>query len=221
VDSAPEPSAQWTHVDPSRMSNLRARANIPDARKSDVGLRRTPCARGLGPGSDPASAQGLLLLRSQKEARRHPAPGSRRLRHYFVPHLYRQTARLPCAADLWVQASLEQRQRFQQLFFPNGIAFDGNGFVRTAATALAFSCLRPIEAENEGLVAQTGIESLLTKGGSRGGFHAKCRQVPMNSRRYRPGRTSRKDGVPSPSDPSDRSRAAPRFYWSFLLGSLP
>jgi hypothetical protein len=25
---------------------------------------------------------------------------------------------LPRAADLWVQASLEQRQRFQQLFFP-------------------------------------------------------------------------------------------------------
>jgi hypothetical protein len=25
------------------------------------------------------------------------------------------------AADLWVQASLEQRQRFQQLFFPDGI----------------------------------------------------------------------------------------------------
>ena len=28
---------------------------------------------------------------------------------------------LPRAADLWVQASLEQRQRFQQLFFPEGI----------------------------------------------------------------------------------------------------
>jgi hypothetical protein len=27
-----------------------------------------------------------------------------------------------------VQASLEQRQRFQQLFFPEGLAFDGNGF---------------------------------------------------------------------------------------------
>ena len=39
---------------------------------------------------------------------------------------------LPRAADLWVQASLEQRQRFQQLFFPDGIAFDGNGFVGTA-----------------------------------------------------------------------------------------
>jgi hypothetical protein len=32
---------------------------------------------------------------------------------------------LPRAADLWVQASLDQQQRFQQLFFPAGIAFDG------------------------------------------------------------------------------------------------
>ena len=56
------------------------------------------------------------------------------------------------ASDLWVQASLEQRQRFQQLFFPEGIAFDGNGFVRTAVTVPAFSYLRPIEAGNEGLV---------------------------------------------------------------------
>jgi hypothetical protein len=60
---------------------------------------------------------------------------------------------LPRAADLWVQASLEQ-QRFQQLFFPDGISFDGNGFVRTAVTAPAFSYLRPIEAGNEGLEAQ-------------------------------------------------------------------
>jgi hypothetical protein len=35
---------------------------------------------------------------------------------------------LPRAGDLWVQASLDQRQRFQQLFFPDGIAFDGNRF---------------------------------------------------------------------------------------------
>jgi hypothetical protein len=51
---------------------------------------------------------------------------------------------LPRAADLWVQASLEQRQRFQQLFFPEGIAFDGSAFVGTAATAPAFSYLREI-----------------------------------------------------------------------------
>ena len=67
---------------------------------------------------------------------------------------------LPRAADLWVQASLDQRQRFQQLFFPEGISFDGKGFVRTAVTAPAFSYLRPIECGNEGLVAQTGIEPL-------------------------------------------------------------
>jgi len=65
---------------------------------------------------------------------------------------------LPRAADLWVQASLEQRQRFQQLFFPDGIAFDGNGFVRTALTAPAFSYLRPIRGANEGVVDLTGIE---------------------------------------------------------------
>lgn len=65
---------------------------------------------------------------------------------------------LPRAADLWVQASLEQRQRFQQLFFPEGIAFGGNGFVRTAVTAPAFSYLQPIETGNEGLVDLTGIE---------------------------------------------------------------
>jgi hypothetical protein len=65
---------------------------------------------------------------------------------------------LPRAADLWVQASLEQRQRFQQLFFPEGIAFDGNGFVGTGVTAPAFSYLRTIEERNERMVDQTGIE---------------------------------------------------------------
>ena len=65
---------------------------------------------------------------------------------------------LPRAADLWVQASLEQRQRFQQLFFPQGISFDGNRFVGTRVTAPAFSYLRPIEGANERMVDQTGIE---------------------------------------------------------------
>ena len=65
---------------------------------------------------------------------------------------------LPRASDLWVQASLDQRQRFAQLFFPDGIAFDGNRFVGTGATAPAFNYLREIETENEGLVDQTGIE---------------------------------------------------------------
>jgi hypothetical protein len=65
---------------------------------------------------------------------------------------------LPRAADLWVQASLDQRQRFQQLFFPDGIAFDGKGFVGSRVTAPAFSYLREIQSGNEGLVDLTGIE---------------------------------------------------------------
>jgi hypothetical protein len=65
---------------------------------------------------------------------------------------------LPRTADLWVQASLDQRQRFQQLFFPDGIAFDGKSFVGTAATAPAFSYLPPMSVGIEGVVDQAGIE---------------------------------------------------------------
>jgi hypothetical protein len=54
----------------------------------------------------------------------------------------------------WVQASLDQRQRFQQLFFPEGISFNGSAFVGIAVTAPAFSYLQPTEGENEGLVDQ-------------------------------------------------------------------
>jgi hypothetical protein len=55
-----------------------------------------------------------------------------------------------------VQASLEQRQRFQPLFFPEGISFDGNRFVRTGVTAPVFSYFQPIRDENERMVDQTG-----------------------------------------------------------------
>jgi hypothetical protein len=46
---------------------------------------------------------------------------------------------LPNAADLWVQASLDQKQRLQQLFFPEGLRFDGKRLVRTRC----FQRLRP------------------------------------------------------------------------------
>jgi hypothetical protein len=57
-----------------------------------------------------------------------------------------------------MSARLEQRQRFQQLFFPEGIAFDGKRFVRTVVTAAAFSYLQPIASGNERVVDQAGIE---------------------------------------------------------------
>ena len=61
---------------------------------------------------------------------------------------------LPRAGELWVQATLDQRQRFQQLFFPEGISFDGKRFVRTAVTTRAFNYLRVFDARNEGVVDQ-------------------------------------------------------------------
>ena len=74
-----------------------------------------------------------------------------------------ETSHGVCGIDLHkerkpTQASLEQGQRFQQVFFPDGIAFDGNGFVGTGVTAPAFSYLRTIEDRNERMVDQTGIE---------------------------------------------------------------
>jgi hypothetical protein len=61
-------------------------------------------------------------------------------------------------SELWVHASLDQRQRLQQLFFPEGVPFDGKRFSRTAVNAAAFSYLRPIQQGNENLVDLTGIE---------------------------------------------------------------
>ena len=49
-----------------------------------------------------------------------------------------------------VQASLNQKQRLQQLFFGDGVAFDGKQFVRTAVTVNAFDYLTAVpSAENE------------------------------------------------------------------------
>ena len=67
---------------------------------------------------------------------------------------------LPRASDLWVQASLDYKQRLQQLFFPEGIAYDGNRFNRTAVTAPVFSYLAPSESADEKMVSREGIEPL-------------------------------------------------------------
>jgi DNA invertase Pin-like site-specific DNA recombinase len=65
---------------------------------------------------------------------------------------------LPRASDLWVQASLDYKQRLQSLFFPEGIAYDGNRFNRTAVTAPLFNYLAPSESADEKMVTRTGIE---------------------------------------------------------------
>ena len=65
---------------------------------------------------------------------------------------------LPRASDLWVQASLDYKQRLQALFFPEGIAYDGNRFNRTAAMAPLFNYLAPSESADEKMVSRGGIE---------------------------------------------------------------
>jgi hypothetical protein len=65
---------------------------------------------------------------------------------------------LPRAADLWVQASLDYRQRLQELFFPEGIAFDGIRFNRTVVTALLFRYLEPVEQVESNLASPAGLE---------------------------------------------------------------
>ena len=65
---------------------------------------------------------------------------------------------LPSASNLWVQSSLNQKQRLQQLFFPDGIRFDGKTLVGTGLTLPVFNYLSPISDEKKELVDQTGIE---------------------------------------------------------------
>ena len=101
--------------------------------------------------SRPTTVTPRNCARSARSFGLSGTPGSRRTRRGGHPSL-RRTCSAACRRPV-VQASLDQRQRFQQLFFPDGIAFDGNRFVRTGVTAPAFSYLRQIETGNEGLVS--------------------------------------------------------------------
>ena len=65
---------------------------------------------------------------------------------------------LPRASGLWVQASPDYKPRLQQRFFPEGIAFDGSRFNRTAVTAPLFSYLAAKNDVVEEVVSPEGIE---------------------------------------------------------------
>ena len=53
-----------------------------------------------------------------------------------------------------MEASLDQKQRLQTVFFPEGLRFDGEGF-GTAATCLAFKQLGPGETVKDGMASLT------------------------------------------------------------------
>jgi site-specific DNA recombinase len=61
---------------------------------------------------------------------------------------------------LWIAADLDQRQRYQQMIFPKGLAFDGEKF-RTAPTSSMYTYLRQIGAAKDDLASPTGIEPVL------------------------------------------------------------
>ena len=65
---------------------------------------------------------------------------------------------LPSAASLWVQSSLNQKQRLQQLFFPDGVRFNGERLVGAGTTLPVFNYLAPVSEGRRRLVDQTGFE---------------------------------------------------------------
>ena len=76
-----------------------------------------------------------------------------------------RSRKLPQRSDFYLwsrcnskRASLDYKQRLQALFFPEGIAYDGNRFNRTAATAPLFNYLAPSESADEKMVSREGIE---------------------------------------------------------------
>ncbi|MCU1220234.1 MAG: hypothetical protein JWN42_1431 [Candidatus Angelobacter sp.] len=61
------------------------------------------------------------------------------------------------ASNLWKAAAAEQKQRLQQVLFPEGVTHaDGN--YRTALTCSLFNGMGKMTVQKEGLVALPGIE---------------------------------------------------------------
>ena len=61
------------------------------------------------------------------------------------------------ASNLWKTASLDLKQRLQQVLFPEGMEYTDGGY-RTTATCMLFNGLEVYESEKEELVALPGIE---------------------------------------------------------------
>src|SRR5438093_10596864 len=59
---------------------------------------------------------------------------------------------LPSASNLWVQSSLAQKQRLQQVVFPDGVRFDGDMLVGTGRNLLVVRCLTRLSDEKTELV---------------------------------------------------------------------
>jgi site-specific DNA recombinase len=72
----------------------------------------------------------------------------------FAEHLVSNASRL------WIEAELDQRQRLQEVFFPEGVSYDGKEF-RTPLTCPFFNNFEGISWQADRLVAHTGFEPVL------------------------------------------------------------
>ncbi len=61
------------------------------------------------------------------------------------------------AARLWAKSPLEQEQRLQKALFPRGVKFEAGSY-RTDETSIVFFNLQAEQAEEQDMVALTGIE---------------------------------------------------------------
>jgi len=67
---------------------------------------------------------------------------------------------LDAPAQLWLEASLEQKQRLQKVFFPDGVTFSDDGF-GTDLSGLLFSVVQPKTEVESNLASPTGFEPVL------------------------------------------------------------
>ena len=61
-------------------------------------------------------------------------------------------------ACLWLEMSLEQRQRFQLVLFPESIELGLDEEVRTAVTSNVFKLLQPKNEDETEVVSREGLE---------------------------------------------------------------
>jgi hypothetical protein len=67
------------------------------------------------------------------------------------------TNALSNAAQFWTRCTLDQKQRFQKILFPNGLKFDGESF-GTVTTSIACNYLQGISSADSSLASRTGVQ---------------------------------------------------------------
>ena len=65
------------------------------------------------------------------------------------------------AGRLWTEASLEQKQRLQNVLFPRGVTWSRYGGFGTAETSIIFRLLRAVPSPESRVVSPTGFEPVL------------------------------------------------------------